>query len=333
MLTKKDLLRLDCTPDLTKAGILSTCQWLAFSSWNLGDNPYNHLRRKIGHVVVELALRRLLAERLVPIQTLKLDPFSDSYQHAISLGGHRLHLNNYLISNSAQVRAVQQDPAVLLQAFALTPLDQIVRAGQVNRDIHLFAFLINMATKSQAHHHKDQATENPCFYLVVLPKSWAQPESWVSLNPITLKSEANQPITIELGGLNAARRFNRTQIQLQPGIPTNVTDEFYSLAYIHILDHPKTRLGLHSPRFPQRSQVHIIQPAEWRNVMVNGSEIWLTGWLSLDEFRRRSFILPAGQKTFQYSRTYYKNLCVPMTELQPLEKLLEETRNLQAAKY
>ncbi len=332
MLTKKDLLRLDHTPDLTEAGILSTCQWLAFSSWRLGDNPYNYLRRKIGQVVVELALRPLLAERNVPFQNLELEPFSDTYQHALSLGGHRLHLNSYLLSNHAQIHAVQKDSAELLQASALTPLDQFVRAGKTNRDIYLFAFLLALTANSQVYPPTYEAMKKTHYYLALLPQNWAQPESWAPLNPIALKSEVNHPITVELGGLNAARRFNRTQVQLQPRTRTIVKDEFYSLVYIHILDHPKARLGLHSPRFQHRSQVHIIQPEDWGNVMVYGLEIWLTGWLSLDEYRRRSVVLPAGQKTFQYSRTYYKNLYVPITELHPIEKLFEETRTWQVAK-
>ncbi|MFH2040067.1 MAG: hypothetical protein ABIJ65_11605, partial [Chloroflexota bacterium] len=322
-----DLLRLDHKPDLTEAGILSTCQWLAFSSRRLGDRPFNFLRRKIGNVAVNLALRRFLGERLTPFQTLELEPFSDPCQHAISLAGHRLHLNSDLLTDYTQIRTIQQDPAELLQASALTPLDQFVRTGKNSRDIYLFAFLLAYTSTSQVVQHKSEAMETFHYYLAVLPKNWSQPDSWAPLNPIALKSEANHPILVELGGLNATRSFKCAQVQLQPRTRTILTDEFYSLAYIHILEHPKTRLGLHSPR---RSQVHIIQPSEWGNVMVCGLEIWLTGWMSLDEYLRRSIILPAGQKTFQYSHTYYKNLCVPVSELHPLDQLLEETRTRQA---
>jgi len=332
MLTKTDLLRLDHTPDLTEAGILSTCQWLARSSRYLGKNPYSYLRRKIGRVTVELALRRLLTEHQVPFRTLKLEPFSDPPQHQMSLGGHRLHLNSYLLNNRAQIRSVRQDPAVLLQAFAITPLDQFVSEAQTSKDIYLFAFLLALAARSQADQRKLEATEKPHFYLAALPKNWSQPRSWTPLNPIALKSEADHPVTVELGGLNESRNFFRSQVQLQPRARTIVPEEFYSLAYIHILDHPNARLGIHSPRFQHHSQMHIIQPAEWGNVWVYGLEIWLTGWLSLDEYRRRAVVMPAGQSSFQYSRTRHKNLCVPMTELQPLEKLFEKTRTWQAEK-
>jgi hypothetical protein len=332
MLTKTDLIRLDHTPDLTEAGILSTCQWLARSSRYLGQKPYSYLRRKVGRVTVELALRRLLVERQVPFRNLELEPFSNPLQHQLSLGGHRLHLNSYLIGNRAQIRTVRQDPAVLLQASAITPLDQFVSEAQTSKDIHLFAFLLALTATSRSDQRKLETTDKPHFYLVALPKNWSQPVTWAPLNPIALKSESDQPVKVELGGLNTDRNFFRSQVQLQPHTRTIVTDEFYSLAYIHILEHPNARLGIHSPRFQQHSQMHIIQPSDWSNMWVYGMEIWLTGWLSLEEYHRRAVVLLEGQSSFQYSHTHHKNLCVPMTELHPLEKLFDQTRTWQAGK-
>ncbi|HBG74975.1 MAG: hypothetical protein A2X25_07265 [Chloroflexi bacterium GWB2_49_20] len=324
MISKSDLIRLNYTPDLTEAGILYTCQWLAGSTRNLEDNPYNFLRQKIGQVAVGLALRRLLAERQVPFQTMDMEPFTDPRQRDLSLGGHRLNLNSYLLNRRDQIRNLKAEPAELLQASALVPLDQFVKEGQTSGDIHLFAFLLALAATSQADRHKLEAAEDPHYYLATLPKNWSQPQPWIPLHPLVLKSEADHPVTVELGGLNAGRNFISAQIQLLPGTRTSVTEQFYSLAYIHILDHPKARIGVHSPRFALRSQTHIIHPGEWGNVWVYGMDIWLTGWLTLDEYRRKSFVLPAGQHTYQYSRTRFKNLCVPMTELRPLEELFEQ---------
>lgn len=330
MLSKTDLIRLDYTPDLTEAGILSICQCLVRSSRNVGQKPYDYLRRKVGQVTVELALRRLLTEHQVPFRTLEFEPFLSPLQPPLSLGGHRLHVNSYLLGNRTQIRAVRQDSAVLLQASAITPLDQFVSEAETCQDIHLFAFLLALAARSQSDQKKLEATDKPHYYLVALPKNWSQPAIWAPLNPIALKSEADHPLTVELGGMNADRNFFRSKIQLQPRTRTIVKDEFHSLAYIHIQDHPNNRLGVHSPRFQQHSQMHIVNPVDWGNIWVYGMEIWLTGWLGLDEYRQRSVVLPAGQNSFQYSRTRKINLSVPMTELQPLEKLFNQTRTWQA---
>jgi len=323
---------LDHTPDLTEAGILSVCHWLARSSRDLGQKPYDHLRRKVGRVTVELALRRLLVTRQVPFRTLELEPFSNNLQPSLSLGGHRLHVNSYLLSNRTQIRSVRQDPAALLKASAITPLDQFVSEAETSHDIHLFAFLLALTARSQLDQKKLEATEKPHYYLVALPKHWSQPPIWAPLDPISLKSEADHPLIVELGGLNGDRIFYHTHVQLQPRIPTIVKDEFHSLAYIHIHDHPNARLGVHSPRIQKRSKMHIIQPSDWGNIWVYGMEIWLTGWISLDEYRRGADVLPAGQSSFQFSRTRHKNLCLPMTELHPLEFLFEQTRTWLAGK-
>lgn len=324
MLTKTDLIRLEHTPSLTEAGILSICQWLAYSSRPLGEKPYDYLRREIGNVIVDVALRRLLAERHIPFRSLEVEPFSNPPQNQLSLCGHRLHQNIYLLSNRAQIRSVRGDPSILLQASAITPLDQFVSEAQTSKDIYLFAFLLAVTARSQIDQMKLKTTDNPHYYLTVLPKNWSQPHAWISLNPIALKSEADHPVTVELGGLNADRNFICTHVHLQPRTRTIVADEFYSLAYIHIREHPYARLGIHSPRFKHHSQLHIIHPEDWGNLWVYGMDIWLTGWLSQEEYRHNAVVLPAGQSCFQYSRTRLKNLSVPMTRLQPIEELFKQ---------
>jgi hypothetical protein len=323
MLSASDLIRLPYTPDLTEAGLLVTCQWLVGSSRSLGDNPYNFLRRKIGQVAVELAFRRLLAERQIPFRIMEMEPFTDPRQHDLSLGGHRLHLNSTLLSRRQQIRALRAEPAELLQASALVPLEQFVQEGQTSADIFLFAFLLALAATSQADQHRLEATGKPHYYLALLPRNWSRPDAWVPLGPVILKSEAVQSVTVELGGQDADRNFMSTQVQLLPLTRTLVSQDFYSLATIHILDRPTARLGVHSPRVPQ---THILQPSDWGNVWLYGMEFWLTGWLNHEEYRQKSTILPVGQPTYPYSRTRVKNLCVPMTGLRPLEELFEQVK-------
>lgn len=329
MLTQTDLLRLEHTPDLTEAGILYACQWLARSSRNLGSNPYGFLRRKIGHVTVELAFRRWLAGRQIPFKPLNKEPFLDN-RHDLSLGEHRLNLNSYLLSKPDQVRSLLQDPAGLLRASALVPHDQFVSAAQSGKDIHLFAFLLARTASLPSDHHKQEASQDPHCYLAVLPGNWSRPASWVPLQPLVLKSDSEVPFTVELGGLDSNRNFISTIIHLQPRTRTNVTGKFHSLAYLRMLDHPGARLGIHTPIL--QAPVHVIQPVDWSNLWVDGMEIWMTGWITHDEYRRKSVLLPAGANTLQFSRTRYRNLSLPMTDLHPLEELFEMVHTWLKAK-
>jgi len=320
MLSSSDLIRQPYTPDLTEAGLLSTCHWLAGSSQRLGDNPFSMLRRKIGQVAVELAFRRLLSDRHVSSLTMNLEPFNEPHHHDLSLGGHRLHLDTTLITRRSQIRNLRRQPSELLQASALVPLDQFVREGQTNNDIYVFAFLMALAATSQAEQLKVESSNQPHYYLSILPGTWSRPEAWVPMGPLAMKSDAAKPVAVELGGQNAERDFLSTRIQLEPSIRTLVPEDFYSLAYIHNLNRPTSRLGLHSSRF---SQATIVQTTDWGNIWLYGLEICFAGWLTHEEYRRRSILLPAGQHTYQYSHTRIKNLCVPLPELRPLDELFD----------
>jgi len=101
------------------------------------------------------------------------------------------------------------------------------------------------------------------------------------------------------------------------------------VAYIHTKRSPEARLGIHSPT---HGEAYIIQAHEWGNIWVYGMDIWLTGWLTHEEYRRKASVLPAGNRTFQYDRTRAKNLAVPMADLNPLGGLFERIRQWVATR-
>jgi hypothetical protein len=320
MLSSSDFVRLPYPPDLTEAGIQNTCRWLAGTSHRLGENPYNLLRRKIGQVAVELAFRRLLAERHVSSQTMELEPFTEPLQHDLSLGGHRLHLTTTLLTRRQQISSLRADPDELLQASSLVPLDHFLKEGQTNTDIYLFAFLLALEATSQDDQLKVESRGQPHYYFANLPVPWSRPDAWIPLRPLAVKSEADHPVTLELGGQNADRRFILERLELLPLTRTLLSEDFYSLAFVHSLERPGSRQGFHSSSSPE---THIIAPTGWGNIWLYGLETWFAGWLTHGEYRRRSFVLPAGQHTFQYAHTRFKNLCVPIKELRPLNELFE----------
>jgi hypothetical protein len=81
-----------------------------------------------------------------------------------------------------------------------------------------------------------------------------------------------------------------------------------------------------------RKETYLIQPSEWGNIWLYGMDIWLTGYITHEEFRRKAKHVPEGSRVFQYSVTRTKNLGVPVAELHPLGELLERVKNWQAAK-
>jgi hypothetical protein len=102
---------------------------------------------------------------------------------------------------------------------------------------------------------------------------------------------------------------------------------FHALSCVRVDRLPGARLGLHSP---VRNETYVIQPSEWGNIWVYGMQILLAGYLTREEFRRRSSFIPPGSRVFQYNRTRARNLGVPVAELRPLGDLFERVRAWEA---
>jgi hypothetical protein len=323
MLKSTDLLRLPYTSDLTEGGIAYACRSLACTYNRMGRSPVDSLRRIVGGVAAELAFRRSLSEQGIPFKVLGATPFIHPDQYNVSLGGHRCHLKSFLITRQPQIALIRQDPARLFQAPALLPLDQFAAEGHKPDDLYLFAFLLGMVAAAREDVDKATAAGQPTCLIHPLPDEWAHPVDWLPLEKLALKSECGSPITVEIGGQNAGREFVTATLDLLPKERVSVEQSFTSLAYIHAARRPEARIGLHSP---VRGNAYIVSAHEWGNIWICGMDIFLAGWITHEEYRRKAKVLNAGMRTLQYDRTHEKNLLVLMAELKPLTPLLERVR-------
>jgi hypothetical protein len=329
VLTPSDLVRLPYTPDLSEGGIAYAIRSLAYTYDRMGGSAVDRMRRIAAGVAVELAFRRYLGEQNVPFDVLGATPFTDPDHYDVSLGGHRCDLKSYLISRRRQIALLRKEPGLALQAPALVPLDQYTAEGHKPDDIYLFAFLLGVVAASQEDVDRALAAGQPAYLIHPLPDNWARPSGWIPLEKLALKSECDQPVTIELGGQDGERRFVTQSLDLPPRTRVPVPGEWYSLACVHANRRPEARMGVHSPL---RGDPYLIQPFDWGNLWVYGMEILLAGWISREEFRRKAYVLNAGLPTFQYTRTRTKNLAVSLPELEPLAPLLEKVKDWEATR-
>jgi len=323
MLTCSDIIPIRYTPDLTEAGITYACRSLAYTYDRMGGSSFDRLRRIVGGVAVELALRRALGEQAVPFDVLGATPFTDPDHYDLALGGHRCDVKSFLITRREQIAQIRKDPALLLQAPALVPLDQTAAEGHSSRDLYLFAFLLALTAPSQDDSRRALTAGQPVYLIHPLPAAWARPSAWAPMDGLALKSECSAPLTVELGGQEAGREFVTIRLELPSKRRVAVEQTFYSLAYVHAGRRPEVRVGLHSPA---RGDPYLIPPQEWGNIWVYGLSILLAGYLTYEEFRHNAQLLPAGSAVFQYARTRTKNLSVPVAELHPLGELFERLR-------
>ncbi len=119
------------------------------------------------------------------------------------------------------------------------------------------------------------------------------------------------------------------KVELPPRTRVIVDDDFYAVSSIHVSQLPGARLGIHSPYM---GRPYIVDPFTWGNIWLYGMDIILTGYITYDEFRRKSSQIAPGSRVFQYSKTRTKNLAVPVADLKPLGQLFEQVKVWDAGK-
>lgn len=319
MPTPADFLRLPYTPDLTEAGIAYALRTLANTYEREGVSPYGRLRRLTANVAVELAFRRYLTQQNIPFEVKATTPFTDRERFDVVLNNQRCDLKSFLISHREQIKAIRQNPNILLDAPALVPSDSHAGDGHSYNDLYLFAFMNGLVAVSQADLSKAIANKQPHYLVHVPPTPWKKPQTWKPLGALTLKSESAEELIVEINGQAKAREEKRQVVSLPPGVAVRLNDEFYSITSLHVRRVPEARVGI---RCESINEAHIIQPFEWSNIWVYGMDIFMVGYTTYEEMSQRASLLQPGAKTFQYERTHIKNLAMPVSKLKPMQKLL-----------
>ncbi len=323
MITASDLICLPYAPDLTEAGISYACRSLPHTYDRMGGSQFDRLRRIVVGIAVELAFRRYLVQEDIPFGVEGATPFTDPDRYDVSLGGHRCDIKSFLISYREQIRSLHESPAQLLDAPALVPLDQYAGDSHSANDMYVFAFLSGLVAADGADLQKAVDAAQPLYLIHAMPSAWVRPQVWTPLGSLVLKSECDESLAVELGGQDASREFITRSVELPARTRVQLDAGFYSLAYVHASTGPAARIGIHSPR---RQETYLIQPADWGNIWVYGMRIYLTGWVTRDQFRQRAALLPVGSRVFQYDRTRTRNLALPVSQLHPMSELLSQAR-------
>jgi hypothetical protein len=322
MISSSNIIKLPYTPDLTEGGIVHALRSLTYSFDHAGSLPYERLRRTIANTAVEIAFRRYLSMQNIPFEVQTATPFTDSERYEVSLEGRRCDLKSYLISHREQVLEMRHKPEILLQAPALVPSDQHAREGHKRDDIYIFAFLAGLIAASQDDLKKVMATDQPHYLAYVMPQAWRKPQHWNPLGVLALKSESAEELLVEIHGQDSGRELIRKTVSLPPRTKVILQEKFYSISALHVRRMPEARVGIHCEAIHETT---IITPMDWANLWVYGMDIFLTGWLSHEEFGQIAKPLPLHSRTFQYEHTKAKNLYVPISNLKPLQNLFGRT--------
>jgi hypothetical protein len=321
MLTPSNFIKLPYTPDLTEGGIAHALHALGHGFERAGGSSYERLRRMVANTAVEIAFRRYLSQQEIPFEVQAALPFTDSERYDVFLDGQRCDIKSYLISHREQMMEMRRTPQILLQAPALIPSDGHAREGHKRDDLYIFAFLAGLIAASQDDLKKAIASNQPCYLVYVMPEEWRKPLHWNPLGALTLKSDSDEELLLEINGQDAGREWRRRVVSLPPKTKVIVDDPFYAVTSLHVRRGPHARLGI---RCDARKKACVISPLDWGNIWVYGLDIFLTGYISHEEFGRLARPLAVNSRTFQYEHTRVKNLFMSISELKPLSGLFEK---------
>jgi hypothetical protein len=129
---------------------------------------------------------------------------------------------------------------------------------------------------------------------------------------------------VDIGGQNANREFVTVKVELPSMQRVEIDELFYSLAFVHADRIAEARLAIFSP---VRKETYVIPSTDWGNIWIYGMDIWLTGYIAHEEFRRRASFVSEGSHVFQYKETRTKNLAVSNSDLHPLGDLFVRVKD------
>ncbi len=318
MLTASDILTLPYDPQFSRAGVQYACESLHFTYNRMGLDIPRRMTKIVAGIAFEMGMRRWLEAEGIPYNRLGATPFTQPDLFDLALGGRRCDLKSYLIYNDKNIAALHADAGWALEAEALVPDDQFASDRMNEHDLYVFGF-------ATAPRPADAAEARGPGYFVHTPPAaqWANILQWQSLGPLALKSNADRPLTVEIGGQDSTRAAVRERLPLPPRTRVPAQRDYFTVLYLAVPNPPQAQLGLHSPAL---GKPHIVEPKHWSNVWLNGQRLYLCGWINKHDFRRDCRLLVAGTPVRQYPRLATDNRALPMNHLRPMRELAELAR-------
>jgi hypothetical protein len=324
MLTAGNLLELEYTPDLTRAGIHYVCRLLPQLTFNEDEVNLNQLREIVADKVVELAFRRNLVESKVPHNLVSSISFIEPDTKVVTLGGRRCTLKTFFVSRRRDIRLFQHNPDSLFQANFPILRENVFSEHHSDEDIYIFGCLMGLVAGNKRDQKRVRKKGLPFYNIFLPPQPWVNPKRWRSLGSIVLKCDTTLNINLEFGGRDSNRVFVTEQVNLYPHRKQYLDTEFYTLNYVHVLEYPDGKVGVHSHVLNDNFRV---RPFEWENLWVYGTKILLIGYITHGEFRRKCTRVSPNTRWLKKKSVRGDYSAMLMGELRPISDLFARVRN------
>ncbi len=324
MLTPLDLLRLPYDDTLTRAGVEYAKKSLHYTYNRMHLDLGARLRKIVAGVSVELAFRRWLDANAVPYDLLGATAFTERDKYDLRLGGRRVDLKSFFLTERESISALRRDPGWLLDAHALVPEDQFNSPKLDDGDVYVFGFLAGLEARQSADTAKALAAGQPTEMVASFSDDdWLGRHHWRSLGALALLNAGPLPLEVELGGQGQDRAALVEAVVLPPERKMTASGRYYALLYLQAARLPEADVEVSSPALKRARLLH---SADWHNIWVYGMDVFIAGWLTKAELRERGRRLPAGARVKQYPHTQVPNRGLLVRDLRPITELAERIK-------
>lgn len=285
MLEPGDLIKMPSTPDLARASIDSTCRSLPYQQLGSGNQKIINIRQIVVDQVCELSARRYLFEQGIPHHIVQANLFPGPEKYQISLGGRHCCIKGTLIKQRARVDQIHHQPDTLLNDWVSVPKSFFASESTRESDTLVFMFVLGFLALSSAEIRHVTAAGQPIALCHIFPDPWVRPKKWASLRPVELNNQDHHAVSFEAGGQKEDLRFETEWITLESGSKASLAIDFFSLAYLQTGSPLNKPVGVTSRLL---RKTYWIYPHQWQNLWIYGLDIWLAGFMTCEEFRRRA---------------------------------------------
>jgi hypothetical protein len=279
------------------------------------------MRDLVANIAASLAFRRYLDSEQIPHTVLGTVTSTNAASYPLQLRGRRCFLESSLLFNRKVVHSLCSAPDKILARQAELEVNDLGSDLMPDNDLIVMALVPAIITR----HPKELAdvfsTGNPACLVHTLPAEWANPLPEKPLEQVALKSNYNQETRIIMGGRDLDGNFQEEALLLPPHVRTLSEYAYQSLAYLSLEQPVAHQIGLSSK---VKKSPYIINPGQWGNIWIYGTEIFLAGYLSRAEFRHKAAM--QAQKAYEIPIPNRKKRSLPLRELRPLAELFDWAR-------
>jgi hypothetical protein len=312
--------------DLTEAGNLYACRWLALDFVRASNLDLAPLRRLSAEIAADLSLRRYLAQEHIPFNFVETEPFTHPDRNEIILGRRPCHVINAWIARKSHIDRLQGSPAALLSAPACVSEAAIASEKWGYQDLLIFAFALAVPKLARQAISNAQAEGNSDYRIYILPKSWRNASYEATIPGLAIQSASDGEITLELGGQTIHRDFVSQTLQLAPSQSAMAVQGFTRLAYLSTRQALTATISVHNIKLNRTLR---ITPDQWGNLWIDGVEIVLAGYIEVGDFRRRARRFRPSARHWELACSSPPSLSLPIQDLLPLPQLVAWLHRIQ----